>query len=212
MYGSFLEKILRWDRLCANKSILIFHCNSVLISQATNFHTSVMEDTDHKDAWQRGTIPWSQSLLVGFGIGALLAYNFVQLDVLFQTKLYQKEMVVTFLPFAEDLITGGDFTADLASHAMFSLLLVVLTDIDDKSRKTVLVRATINEDITKRCSCFLKISGHELGAILFKLSFGNYADLFSVARTSEIRAMYWAFRLMSVLPQTTSADFVRLFL
>ena len=51
--GSFLGKILRWDPLCANKSISIFHCNSVLFSHASNFHTSMMEDTDHKDAWQR---------------------------------------------------------------------------------------------------------------------------------------------------------------
>ena len=139
----------------------------------------------------------------------IILYNWM---CCFRPNCIKKKWSWLFYHLREDLITGGDFTADLASHAMFSLLLVVLTDIDDKSRKTVLVRATIDEDITKRCSCFLKISWHELGAILFKLSFGNYADLFSVARTSEIRAMYWAFRLMSVLPQTTSADFVRLFL
>ena len=59
-----------------------------------------MEDTDHKDVWQCGTFPWSQSLLVGFGIGALLAYNFVQRDRLLQTRLYQKEMAVTFSQFS----------------------------------------------------------------------------------------------------------------
>ena len=96
-FGSFLGKILRWDRPCVNKSISIFHCNSVLFSQASNFHTSTMEDTDHKDVWQCGTFPWPQSLLVGFGIGALLAYNFIQLDRLLQTRLNQKEMAVTFL-------------------------------------------------------------------------------------------------------------------
>ena len=56
-FGSFLGKILRWDRPCVNKSISIFHCNSVLFSQASNFHTSTMEDTDHKDVWQCGTFP-----------------------------------------------------------------------------------------------------------------------------------------------------------
>ena len=54
---SFLGKIFRWDRLCANKSVSIFHCNSVLFSQASNFYTSITEDTDHKDGRQRGTLP-----------------------------------------------------------------------------------------------------------------------------------------------------------
>ena len=70
--------------------------NSVLFSLASNFHASTVEDTDHKDFWQCGTFPWSQSLLVGFGNGALLAYNFVERDRLLQTKLNQKEMSVTF--------------------------------------------------------------------------------------------------------------------
>ena len=76
----------------------------------------------------------------------------------FRPNCIKKKWSLLFYHLPEDLITGGDVTADLASHAMFSLLLVVLTDIDDKNRKTVLVRATINEDITKRCSCFVKIS------------------------------------------------------
>jgi len=68
--------------------------------QTSVVHTSTMEDTDHKDVWQCGTFPWSQSLLVGFGIGALLAYNFVQRDRLLRTRLNQKEMAVTFLQLA----------------------------------------------------------------------------------------------------------------
>ena len=68
-----------------------------IVTQASNFHTSRMDDTGHKDAWQRGTFPSSLSLLVGSGIGVLLAYNFVQRDRLLQTKLNQKEMAVTFL-------------------------------------------------------------------------------------------------------------------
>ena len=45
--------VLFWER-----SYVAFpDCNSVLFSQANNFHTSMMEDTDHKVAWQRDTFP-----------------------------------------------------------------------------------------------------------------------------------------------------------
>ena len=109
--GSFLGKILRWDRPCANKFISsIFHYNSVLFWQASNFRTCTMEDTDHKDVWQCGTFPWSQSLsLVELGPRGAPC----------MTKLNQKEMVVTFC--GEDLTTRGHSSADLASQVMFSL-------------------------------------------------------------------------------------------
>ena len=87
----FLEKILRWDRLCANKSISIFHCNSVLFSQASNFYMSVMKDTDHKELPVNG-VHFRDSKV--FWLGSASGRS------LHQNKLYQKEMVVTFLQFA----------------------------------------------------------------------------------------------------------------
>ena len=38
--------------------ISIFHCKSVSFSQASNFHTSMMEDTDHKAAYRDLKVFW----------------------------------------------------------------------------------------------------------------------------------------------------------
>ena len=62
--------------------------------------------------------------MVGFGIGALVAYNFIQRNRPFQTKLNQKEMTVTFLQFSGTTWLQ-EATDDLASQAMLSLLLAM---------------------------------------------------------------------------------------
>ena len=101
---------------------------------------------------------------------------------------------------------------------MFSLLLVVLTDCFVWFREAVNSRISttraenvtqyllitrcvwsiINEDITKRSFCFLKISWHDSRAIFVKHVFGNDIDLFSIARTSE-KSHVLSIWLMSVL-------------
>ena len=56
------------------------------------------------------------------------------------------------------------------------------------------VWAIINEDITKRSFCFLKISWHDSRAIFVKYAFGNDIDLFSISKSHVL-----SIRLISVL-------------
>ena len=80
----------------------------------------------------------------------LVAYNFVQRNRPFQTKLNQKEMAVTLLQFSGTTWLQ-EATDDLSSQAMFSLLLVVLTDCFVRFRGAVKSRVSTTraENVTQ---------------------------------------------------------------
>ena len=158
-----------------------------------------MEDTDHKDVWQCGTFPWSQSLLVGFGIGALLAYNFVQRRLgCFRPNWIKRKWSWSWFDYRRRfycwssfagnvfLVTGSFDCFDRFRGAVNSRISTAKTvNVTQYLLITRRVWAIVNEDITKRSFRFLKISWHESREIFVKHSFRNDTDLFSIARTSE---------------------------